>query len=68
MNRVQELITFLQFLIPAAAAARILYCLAASAMDADEEQSYRVRIRNALVFTILAEVISGIVYIVLSYF
>lgn len=68
MDQIQGLITFLQALIPIGAGARIVYSLMAMAADSEEEHSYRKRIRNALVFVVLAEVISGLLQLVLDYF
>lgn len=68
MNEIQMLITILQVLIAVGAAARIGYCCVM--MNSDEEEDpkvYKVRIRNVLVFTVLAETIGGILQIVQNY-
>lgn len=68
MNEIQELIAALQVLIAAGAVGRILYCLMMINADGEEDPKvYKVRIRNVLVFTVLAESIGGILQIVQSY-
>lgn len=68
MEEIQSLITYMLFIIPLGAVARIVYCLFMLSMDTDEEKSYKVRIRNVMVFTVLAECITGLLKVVLSYF
>lgn len=67
MSHIQELITFLQVLIPLGVGARTAYCCAVMYAD-DEEKSYKTRIRNALIFTALAETISGLLKVIIGYF
>lgn len=55
MDHIKALIQILLVVIPIGAAARVAYCLIVINMDGDEEQSYRKRIRNALVFMAIAE-------------
>lgn len=68
MEDIQLLITFLLILIPLGGGARIVYCLTVMAADSDEEKTYKVRIRNVLVFVALAECVAGLLKAVLSYF
>jgi hypothetical protein len=68
MDRINELIELLLVLIPLGAAARIIYCLAVKSMDGDEGKSYNIRIRNAIVFTVCAETIAGLLRWAGSYF
>lgn len=68
MEQIQQLITFMLIIIPAGAAARIGYCLVVLAMDSEEERSYKVRIRNVIIFTVLAETIAGLLKVILNYF
>lgn len=68
MNEIQMLIAALQVLIAAGAAARIIYCCIMMNADGEEDpKAYKVRIRNVLVFTVLAETIGGILQIVQNY-
>lgn len=68
MEQIQQLITFMLVIIPVGAAVRIGYCLIVLSMDSEEERSYKVRIRNVIVFTVLAETIAGLLKVVLNYF
>lgn len=69
MDQIKALIQAMLVVIPIGAAARIVYCLVAINMDGDEEQSYRKRIRNALVFTAIAEAgIGGLLKWATSFF
>lgn len=68
LSKIQELILFLQGMILAGTVGRIIYCLLAMSADSDEEKTYRVRIRNAAVFCILAEVITSLIRVVQHYF
>lgn len=68
MNEIQMLITLLQILIGAGAGARIVYCYIMINVDGEEDAKvYKVRIRNVLVFAVLAETIGGILQIVQNY-
>lgn len=68
MSTVQKLTSALLVLIPLAGAARVIYCLTAINVDPDEEQTYRVRARNVIVFCVIAEVISGFLSVITTYF
>ncbi|MEG2420825.1 MAG: hypothetical protein RSB55_04695 [Oscillospiraceae bacterium] len=68
MESIQELTHILQILIPIGAGARIAYCLSAMAMDSDEDKSYKTRIRNTLVFVVLAEVAAPLLLAVIRYY
>jgi len=68
VDKIKDLIAFLQVLIPIGAAGRIMYCLGVMQVDSDEEQSFKTRSRNVLIFVILAETIGGLVQVVISYF
>jgi len=68
MDSLNEMIDYLLILIPIGALARIVYCCCAMAADSDEDKSYKVRIRNTLVFTALAEGIMGFINLIISYF
>ncbi len=68
METINDAINFLLIIIPLGALSRVIYCLVAMAVDSDEEQSYRVRIRNALIFTVCAECVMGLMSLFNSYF
>lgn len=61
MQQVSQLITVLLILLPLAAAARIVYCLIAMSTDHSDDGSYKRRIRNILIFLILAESIMRLI-------
>ena len=68
MQQVSQLITVLLILLPLAAAARIVYCLIAMSTDHSDDGSYKLRIRNILIFLILAESIMGLIKVISGYF
>ncbi len=68
MDTINDAITFMLIIVPIGTLARIVYCLSAMAVDGDEEQTYKVRIRNALVFCVCAECIVGLIDLFKSYF
>lgn len=68
MSEIQDLISFLQILIPTGVTLRTIYCCAAVHANDEEEKSYKARIKNALVFVVLAETISGLLKVVIGYF
>lgn len=63
-----EIITMFQILIPIGAGARITACVFTMSMDSDSTASLRPRIRNALIFTVLAECITGMIKLFASYY
>lgn len=68
MEKINQMIAFLQMVIPLGGAARIIYCLAAMSADEDGQASYKKRIRNILVFIVLAECASGFLRMVARYY
>lgn len=68
MEKINQMIAFLQVVIPLGGAARIIYCLAAMSADEDGQASYKKRIRNILVFIVLAECASGFLRMVARYY
>ena len=66
MQQVSQLITVLLILLPLAAAARIVYCLIAMSTDHSDDGSYKLR--NILIFLILAESIMGLIKVISGYF
>lgn len=68
MDTINAAINFLLIIIPLGTLGRVAYCFIAMAMDGDEEQSYKVRIRNALIFCVCAECIVGLFSLFKSYF
>lgn len=67
-GEIKDLINFLLILIPSACAARCVYCIIAMAMNGDEARTYKKRMRNAVIFTVIAECIVAIYDIFASYF
>lgn len=68
MNTIQEFTDFLLILIPIGVAARVVYCLLQLPLDEEQAPTYKRRIRNALVFLVLAECITGLLAVVQAYF
>lgn len=67
MERIQELSTFLLWVVPVGASARIGYCFLAMQLEEDTSQ-LKKRIINTLIFTALAECFSGLMPMFLGYF
>lgn len=67
MDTINDLITYMLIIIPIGTLVRVVYCITAMAADNDEEKTYRVRMRNALIFCVAAECIVGLVDVFLSY-
>lgn len=67
-ERIAELVNFLLILIPSACAARCIYCLVFMSVNSDEVKTYRKRMINAIIFTVIAESIIGIYTLIASYF
>lgn len=63
-----QMIAFFQILIPLSAAARIIFCISDIAISGDQDGSMKSRIRNILIFVVLAETVTGIVSLAQSYF
>jgi hypothetical protein len=68
MDTINDVIKFMLIIIPIGAVARIGYCLTAMAVNQDDCDSYKGRIRNALIFCIASECIVGLVNLFKSYF
>lgn len=68
MDTINNMITFMLIIIPIGTLARVVYCFSAMAVDGDEEKTYKVRIRHALIFCVAAESIVGLVNLFKSYF
>lgn len=68
MDPINDAISFMLIIIPIGALARIVYCFCAMSVDSDGEQTYKVRIRNALIFCVFAECIIGLIDLFKSYF
>lgn len=68
MHEIKLLITWLQILIGTGAAARGVYCCALWAVDQENGQTYRIRLRNLVIFAVLAECIGGLLKIISGYF
>lgn len=68
MEDIQDLISLLQGIIPIGVAARCVFCLCSIMADADGAPVYKKRLRNALIFLISAEVIAGLLQVIMSYY
>lgn len=67
MDDILSVIVLFQILIPIGGGMRIVACLIYMSA-AEDPTSYKNRIRNVLVFIVLAECITSILHVVLSYF
>lgn len=68
METIQELMLLLLILIPAAGAVRIILCAIYMSSSEEETTSYKKRIRNTLVFIVLAETVTGVIAMIANYF
>lgn len=68
MAQIQELIVFLQVLVAIGAGYRGVQCAILLSNSDDDAPSVKKRLRNLLIFTVLAETISGFINVILSYF
>lgn len=67
MKEINGLISLLLIIIPAGAVMRIAACCICMA-NSEDQSSYKRRIKNVLIYVALAESISGILHMVLSYY
>lgn len=67
MDEIQELIHWLLVILPLGVAARIIYCLCCIPTDSENEATNKRRIRNALIFLVLAETVTGLLAVISSY-
>lgn len=65
---IAEVRRWLQVIILVGGVARILYCLIIMQMDNSEEISLKKRMRNTVVFVVIAEIFGSIIKIFTSYF
>ncbi len=68
MEKIKLIIAWLQILIIVGGGVRCGYCVIMQAADPDEDQAYKVRMRNVLVFVALSSTVGGLLQVVLSYF
>ena len=67
-NTISQLITWLQAAIIAGGIVRLGYCLVVIPLDYEESQSYKKRMKNLIIFVVIATSILGILQTVKSYF
>lgn len=67
MDEIQELIHWLLVILPLGVAARIIYCLCCIPTDSENEATNKRRIRNALIFLVLAETVTGLLAVISGY-
>lgn len=67
-STIQDLITAMLVIIPLGAAARIVYCAIAIMGDEEKKPEYKRRIRNILGFVVIAEVMVGLVNVLINYY
>lgn len=67
METIQGLMTLLLILVPVGAGIRIALCFNYASLEEDSGP-YKKKARNALIFAVLAELVVGIIDLVVSYF
>lgn len=68
MNQIRDISDYLIILIRAGAVLRIIYCFTRIAGTDEEQPMYRKRIRNVIIFYILAEAVWMIKDLMTGYF
>ncbi|MEM5780049.1 MAG: hypothetical protein AAGU02_02750 [Lawsonibacter sp.] len=68
METIDQMISWLLVFIPLGGTARILYCLAAMSADSDARDSFQKRIKNILIFIVVAEILSGLLKLIAHYY
>lgn len=68
MKYINEIIYVLMALIPIGAVPRAIYCLCKIMNDAEQEHSYKSRMKNLAAFIVIAECTLSIIKIVRDYF
>lgn len=67
MEKIQELITFLQVIILISGAGRITFCCIAM-QSAEDDSQYKRRIKNVLIFIVITLCFSEFMETILGYF
>ena len=65
---IRDFITYFQTIICIGGAVRIAYCFIMLPANEDDERSYKMRIRNALVFIIIVITLLDLIKLILKYF
>lgn len=68
MELINEAINALLILIPLAAVPRFVYCMIKMNVEPEEAQIYKTRMKNLLVFLVIAECAVGLLQLVKNYF
>lgn len=68
MEEVKQLINLLLVLLTVATVVNILFCIFAIVVEPDSSQSYKKRIRNAVIFLVIALTSTGLVNAISSYY
>lgn len=68
MDQINQIISALMVVIPIGAAPRAISCLGQIISDADQEHTYRTRLKNLFLFVIIAECALSVIQLVRSYF
>lgn len=67
MDTIKDILNFLQLLVPAAAAVRVTACVIYMSYSEDTTP-YKRKMKNAVIFTVLAEAICTILNMTVGYF
>lgn len=68
MAQIRELLHWLLLILPVAVGARCAHCFLLISTDREQEDVYKRRIRNALIFLAIAESINGLLSILADYY
>lgn len=67
MDTINSLLTAMLVILPSAAVPRGVYCYYKYVSDDEQGSLYMRRLKNLLVFTVIAETVTGLLNIILNY-
>lgn len=67
MKTLTYLLMSLLFFIPPAVAIRVIICRILMVTDPDQEDLYRRRANNAIIFAVIAEIVTSVLFLVRDY-
>lgn len=68
MHQIANLLSALLGILPFSVGIRVIICLLRITSDPEQEQLYKTRIKNALLYLIIAETVLTTLYALYSYF
>lgn len=67
MKTLEYLLISLLFIIPPSVAIRVMICRILMVTDPDQEDLYRRRANNAIVYAVIAEIVTSVLFLVRDY-